>query len=72
VKSGKHEEDGCCRYQYGDMIRLNTDWYYKNGLPYKKGSCFKVYYQHFDWVVTDRGDFNIEDVELAKVYANAG
>ena len=71
MKSCKREEDWCCRYQYGDMIRLNTDWYRKNGLPYKKGSCFKVLYQHFDWVVTARGDFHIDDVELAQAYAHA-
>ena len=42
------------------------DWYQKHGFPYKKGSYFKVYYQNFDWVVTNRGDFDIEDIELVE------
>ncbi|HHY77551.1 MAG TPA: hypothetical protein GX498_03450 [Clostridiales bacterium] len=50
-------------YNYGDVIRLETDWYEKNGFPFKRGSCYKVKYQYFDWVITDRGSFSIEDVK---------
>jgi len=63
VESDQVLED-MVKYKYGDIVRLNTDWYEKHGFPFKKGSCFKVNYQYFDWVITDRGSFSIEDVEL--------
>lgn len=69
MKPDKCEEYECSRYQYGDKVRLKTDWYQKHGLPYKKDSYFKVYYQNFDWIITDRGDFDIEDIELVDTKA---
>ncbi|HCJ57155.1 hypothetical protein [Lutispora sp.] len=69
MKPDQCEEYECSSYNYGDKVRLKTDWYQKHGFPYKKGSCFKVYYQYFDWIVTNRADFHIADIELVETKA---
>ncbi len=53
-------------YEYGDKVRLVTDWYENHGFPFKKGDIFKVFVQYYDCVVTNRADFDYEDLELVE------
>lgn len=51
-------------FQYGDKVRLITDWYENHGFPFKKGDIFKVLTQYSACVSTNRADFEPEDLEL--------
>ena len=51
-------------FQYGDKVRLITDWYSNHGFPFKKGDIFKVFAQYSTCVSTNRADFDPEDLEL--------
>jgi len=65
MKTDECEEYQCGKYKYGDKVRLKTDWYSRHGLPFKKGQIFKVYFMDSDWTITNRGDFDQDDLELA-------
>ena len=51
-------------YQYGDKVRLTTNWYKNNGFPFKKGDIFTVWAQYSTCVSTNRADFDLRDLEL--------
>ena len=52
-------------FERGDKVRLLTDWYEKNGFPYKEGDIFIVDYQDgIEDVHTDKGVFSVGELEL--------
>lgn len=54
-------------FEQGDKVRLITDWYEKHGFPFKKGDIFTVKYQiDSESVQTDKGEFEVEDLELVE------
>lgn len=54
-------------FEEGDKVRLITDWYEEHGFPFKKGDIFTVKYQaNSEEVCTDKGWFNVEDLELVE------
>lgn len=51
-------------YEYGDKVRLVTDWYENHGYPFKKGDVFTVNVQYNTCVSTNRADFDPKELEL--------
>lgn len=54
-------------FEQGDVVRLLTNWYERNGFPMKEGDIFIVNYQDgSEDVHTNKGIFSVDELELAE------